>query len=132
MTRPTEQLLAGRVNGERILAGSNKNETLMRSRKSGAYVFIPGNLTTEDHVREYVHSNFPYFPNTVYPMIQHFYPSPEKSGGRYDDMTGRIAAISGEAVLNCPSYWLVQAFPAGSAYHYEWQSIPPNLHLEWF
>jgi hypothetical protein len=103
----------------------------MRSRKSGAYVFIPGNLTTEDHVREYVHSNFPYFPNTVYPMIQHFYPSPEKSGGRYDDMTGRIAAISGEAVLNCPSYWLVQAFPAGSAYHYEWQSIPaPYLHIE--
>jgi len=120
--------LVGRVNGERLLAGSNMHETLLKSPRTGSYIFIPGNLTTEEHVKQYIYSNFPYLPETVYPMIQHFYPPPEKSGGRYDDMTGRIAAISGEAVLNCPSYWLVQAFPAGKAYHYEWQSCPRQLN----
>jgi hypothetical protein len=122
--RPSEQLLLGRINGEALIAGSNAHETLMKPmfNPTGGYVFIPTNITTEDDVLAYLHSQYSYFPDTVYPMLQHFYPKPPQPDGLYDDMQGRIAAMTGEAVLNCASYWLVQAFPR-QAYHYEWQSI---------
>jgi hypothetical protein len=126
--RPSEQLLSGRVNGERLISGGNQHETLLTSLFAPEeYIFIPKNITTEAGVKEYIKSTFPYLPDTVYPMIQHFYPEPTQSLGLYDDMTGRIAAMSGELILNCPSYWLAQAFPAGNAYHYEWQSTPSSL-----
>jgi len=95
------------------------------SLDSDYYVFIPRNLTTETEVKEYMHHEFPSFPEPIYNMIQHFYPVPEKSNGLYKDTTGRIAAITGEVGLNCPSYWLAQAFPEDSAYHYEWSSTLP-------
>jgi carboxylesterase type B len=124
VNRPSELLLSGKVNGDGIITGSNTHETLMKSHiDQDSYVFIPGNITTEAQVKEYFSSEFPYLPDTIYPMIQHFYPQPDKSNGLYNDMTGRIAALTGEAVLNCPSYWLVQAFPADHAYHYEWQGF---------
>ena len=121
--RPTEQLLTGRVNGERLISGSNTYETLMRPGfDKESYVFLPNNITTEEDLKEHMFKIFPYFPETIYPMLQHFYPLPQNSQGRYSDMIGRLASISGELILNCPSNWLAQAFPADHSYHYEWQS----------
>lgn len=89
----------------------------------GPYVFIPSNIASEHQLAEYIRSTFSQsLPETTTSLIKLVYPEALKTKGLYSDVTGRIAAISGEALLNCPSYWLVQAFPPGHAYHYEWQS----------
>jgi hypothetical protein len=99
------------------------------SFNESAYVFLPSNITTEEDLKKHVLAVFPNLPETIYPMLQHFYPAPENSHGLYSDMQGRMAAIAGELILNCPSYWLAQAFPEGKSYHYEWQSISaPHFH----
>jgi hypothetical protein len=101
------------------------HETLMKvSFSPENYAFLPSNITTEDDVIKFIHAAFPHLPESVYNMLGYFYPKPEQANNLYNDMMGRVAAISGEALLNCPSYWLVQAFPSGKAYHYEWQGIP--------
>ena len=122
---PTEQLLAGIVNGQRILTGSNRNETLLTiSFDNSSFEFIPNNITSENDVKTYLHSEASYFPEGVFSLIEYFYPQPNSSTQlTYTDQEGRIAAISGESQLNCPSYWLVQAFPENTAFHYEWDSI---------
>lgn len=125
-TSPSEQLLAGRVNGERIIAGSTAHEALMKiSFDNETFLLIPNNITTEDDVEKYIQTKFSVSENIV-SMIKHFYPDPSLSSGLYNDMQSRVAAISGEAIFNCPSYWLVQAFPSGHAYSYEWQSACPS------
>jgi hypothetical protein len=126
---PTEQLLAGIVNGERILTGSNRNETLLTlSFDNSSFEFLPNNITTDAEVQNYLHSEAPYFPQQVFNLINFFYPSPNASAGlTYSTQETRVAAISGELLLNCPSYWLVQAFPDNASFHYEWDSNPPSM-----
>jgi hypothetical protein len=87
----------------------------------GAYMFIPSNISTETQLEDYIQMEFPYFSSSATSLILREYP-PEIPG-LYKDMTGRIALISGEALLNCPGYWLAQAFPVNKAHLYEWQSI---------
>lgn len=91
--------------------------------KSEIYNFIPNNITTEDQVKEYLRGQFPDFSESLYSMIENFYPPPENSE-EYNHETGRIAAMTGEAILNCPAYWLAGAFPPGNSFLYEWQSAP--------
>jgi hypothetical protein len=92
--------------------------------QSEIYSFIPNNITTEDQVKEYLREQFPEFTDSLYAMVDHFYPTPEYSE-EYDDETGRIAAMTGEALLNCPAYWLAEAFPPGNSFLYDWQSNSP-------
>jgi len=56
-------------------------------------------------------------------LIEYFYPPPNSLKDlTYTDEETRVAAISGESMLNCPSYWLVQAFPENASFQYEWDS----------
>ena len=125
-TSPSEQLLAGRVNGERIIAGSTAHEALMKtSFDNETFLLIPNNIMTEDDVKQYIRAKFR-VSEEIISMIEQVYPDPSLSCGLYNDMQSRVAAISGEAIFNCPSYWLAQAFPSGHAYSYEWQSAGPS------
>ena len=121
---PTEQLLAGVVNGKRILTGSNRNETLLTlSFDNSSFEFIPNDITSQVDVTNYIHSEASYFPQGVINSIEYFYPPPDSSGDlTYSNELTRVAAISGESMLNCPSYWLVQAFPDNTSFQYEWDS----------
>jgi len=105
------------------------------SPKSDIYTFIPNNITTKDQFKEYLRGQFPDLTESLYSMIEYFYPEPENNStydddteilDNYTDETGRVAALSGEAVLNCPAYWLAEAFPPGNSFLYEWQSTPLN------
>lgn len=127
VARPTEQLLTGRINGEKIITGSQLHETKMTlTPNSDIYSFIPNNITTEDQFKAYIQEQFPAFTESLYNMVEQFYPTPDHSE-EYEDETGRIAALTGEAILNCPAYWLAEAFPPGNSFLYDWQSNPPPL-----
>ena len=87
--------------------------------KSDIYSFIPNNITTEDQFKAYIQEQFPTFTESLYNMVEQFYPTPDHSE-EYEDETGRIAALTGEAILNCPAYWLAEAFPPGNSFLYDW------------
>ena len=96
--RPTEQLLAGRVNGIRVLSGNNANE--------GA-LFVIQNITTESAFEDWARLQFPGFSQNDIEALLAAYPS---SGEDIDDPSAARFSTTGTSP---PSALDVSPFATG-------------------
>jgi len=140
--RPTEQLLAGEVNGVRILSGNNADE---------GPVFVPQSIHTSEAFDAYLQSLFPLMSNETRSELASAY---SISGTVLGPLFSTLGA-SGPTALNqsefgigqqqrannlyaettfvCPSYWLASAYSsqktskAKAAWKYQY-SVPPSEH----
>ncbi|KAK0610973.1 carboxylesterase [Immersiella caudata] len=140
--QPTEQLLAGKVNGERMLAGANANE--------GRY-FVPNNITTADRFLAFIRLNWPGLSPSAITSVLAAYAFPDNitaAHPRFDtdglhfpfatSVSG--AAVSwqqaaynlyGETTFVCPAYWLADAYTSGGPGKKAWRyqvSTPNAFH----
>ena len=145
--RPTEQLLRGKVNGERMLAGNNANE--------GNY-FVRQNIATEAAFRQWLVYDYPLLSEADVAQVLQLYRLPEgtpASGGPRFDSNGLTppfaTAVSNhtsgwqqaannlyaETTFVCPAYWLAAAYSgdinangrAKRAWRYQY-SVPNAFH----
>lgn len=139
--RPSAQLQARQVNGQRMLAGNNANE---------GPDFTPANISTEAELVTFLEKTFPLFTEADISDILTYYPSTNASVNPSDPLfatngiTGPTALnqsneatgqqqradnIYAETTFVCPSYWLVEAFTGEGreAFHYQY-SVLPSLH----
>jgi len=122
--RPTEQLLRGPVNGERMLTGNNANE--------GNY-FVRQNIATEAAFRQWLLYDYPLLSEADVAEVLKLYRLPDgvaASGGPRFDSNGLTppfaTAVSNhtsgwqqaannlyaETTFVCPAYWLADAYAA--------------------
>ncbi|KAK6595702.1 carboxylesterase family protein, partial [Botrytis cinerea] len=132
--RPSEQLLAGEVNGVRMLSGNNANE---------GPVFVPQHINTTAAFNTYTHSLFPLISNSTYDRLLKTYSIPPTIPGPLFASAGdhgptalnqsvyaigqqqRANNLYAETTFVCPSYWLASAY--SQAWKYEF-SVPPSQH----
>ncbi|KAJ7258056.1 Alpha/Beta hydrolase protein [Mycena haematopus] len=105
---PTESLSQGKVNGDILLSIINTNEGVL---------FV--NQTAEYDVAEYVRTRFPLFGVEESNAAAAIYSSLGSSATQ-------VTEIMGDSMFKCPTYSLLEAFPAAS-YKGEY-AIPPALH----
>ncbi|OBT66314.1 hypothetical protein VE03_04330 [Pseudogymnoascus sp. 23342-1-I1] len=140
---PSTQLLAKKVNGKRILVGSNANE--------GA-LFVPPTISTEADLVAWLHLEFPNISNDDVTKILAAYPSSSRPVNPNDPMfattgLGPATAINvsqvatgqqqrgnniyAEATFVCPSYWLASAYAGNGRTAYKYQySVPFGGHTD--
>ncbi|OBT54867.1 hypothetical protein VE04_03758 [Pseudogymnoascus sp. 24MN13] len=140
---PSKQLLAKKVNGKRILVGSNANE--------GA-LFVPPTISTEADLVAWLHLEFPNVSDGDVAKILAAYPSSSGPVNPNDPMfatTGlgpatalnvsQVATgqqqrgnnIYAEATFVCPSYWLASAYTGNGRTAYKYQySVPFGGHTD--
>ena len=120
--RPTIQLLSGKVNGLRVLSGSNADEGVL---------FTIQNITTEAAFEDWIRLQLPMFDSSDISAVLANYPSTNASVDPSDPRfattgtaspyalnessfgTGqqqRADNLYAETTFVCPSYWLAQAF----------------------
>ncbi|KAF7888949.1 hypothetical protein EAF00_009249 [Botryotinia globosa] len=132
--RPSQQLLAGEVNGVRMLSGNNANE---------GPVFVPQHINTTAAFNTYTQSLFPLISNSTYDRLLKTYSIPPTIPGPLFASAGdhgptalnqsvyaigqqqRANNLYAETTFVCPSYWLASAYP--QAWKYEF-SVPPSQH----
>ncbi|OBT88219.1 hypothetical protein VE02_02423 [Pseudogymnoascus sp. 03VT05] len=139
----SKQLLAKKVNGKRILFGSNANE--------GA-LFVPPTIPTEADLVAWLHLEFPNVSNDDVTKILAAYPS---SSGPVNPDDPKFATtglgpatalnvsqvatgqqqrgnnIYAEATFVCPSYWLASAYTGNGRTAYKYQySVPFRGHTD--
>ena len=115
--RPSTQLLAGAVNGYYIMTGNNAQE--------GA-PFVPQNISTDADVQSWATTTFPGLNNQTWAALQLAYPDPSQTS-IYSSNQLRADLMYAESTFVCPAYWLVQAFPTGNAWKYQF-AVPPATH----
>ncbi|KFX87272.1 hypothetical protein V490_08392 [Pseudogymnoascus sp. VKM F-3557] len=140
---PSKQLLAKKVNGKRILVGSNANE--------GA-LFVPPTISTEADLVAWLHLEFPNLSDGDITQILAAYPS---SSGPVNPNDPKFATtglgpatalnvsqvatgqqqrgnnIYAEATFVCPAYWLASAYTGNGRTAYKYQySIPFGGHTD--
>jgi len=140
--QPTEQLLAGKVNGELMLAGANANE--------GRY-FVPNNITTADRFLAFIRLNWPGLSPAALESVLKAYSFPDTITASYPkfdtdglhppfatSVSGAAVAwqqaaynLYGENTFVCPAYWLADAYtgrgPNKKAWRYQ-VSTPNAFH----
>ncbi|KAK3314300.1 carboxylesterase [Apodospora peruviana] len=136
---PTQQLTAGKVNGERIVTGNNANE--------GTY-FVPQNITTESLFSDFVRFNYPQVsPENLTAVLGLYNISGSPVGPKHDTdglhppyatqvsnyaVGWQQAAnnLYAETTFVCPAYWLADAYSKDTtkkAWRYQF-SIPDATH----
>ncbi|KAJ7258057.1 alpha beta-hydrolase [Mycena haematopus] len=105
---PTESLSQGKVNGDILLSITNTNEGV---------IFV--NQTAEYDVANYVRNLFPLFGAEESNAAAAVYSS-------LGSPVNQVTQIMGDSIFKCPTYSLLEAFPAAS-YKGEY-AIPPALH----
>ncbi|KAH8900002.1 alpha/beta-hydrolase [Thozetella sp. PMI_491] len=143
---PTEQLLKGSVNGERVLVGNNANE--------GTY-FVPQNITTEAQFTSFVQLQYPGLSKENLTAVMQLYSVSNASASstlKYDsdgthapfatEMSRFVAGwqqaannLYAETTFVCPAYWLADAYAPDvnveskgkSAWRYQF-SVPDAFH----
>lgn len=136
---PTKQLLAGKVNGERIITGNNGNE--------GTY-FVSQNITTQKSFEDFLRYNYPRVSDDDVKAILGLYGISEKDipPTKFDTdginppyativsgyATGWQQAANNlyaETTFVCPAYWLADAYSSGAKTSWRYQfSIPNAFH----
>ncbi|KAK3368698.1 Alpha/Beta hydrolase protein [Podospora didyma] len=137
--RATKQLTAKKVNGKKLLVGSNANE---------GPLFVPPNIVTEADLIGWLHKEFPNLSTAQINTILAANPnSAETSAGPHFETNGVSGAtavtVSGdangqlqrgnnilaEATFVCPSHWMAAAYtqPGKSAWQYQY-SVPFAFH----
>ncbi|GAB1318467.1 Carboxylic ester hydrolase [Madurella fahalii] len=141
--QPNRQLLSGKVNGERILTGSNANE--------GTF-FVPQNITTQSHFESFLALNYPSVAaSNITSLLSRYsiplnFTSPKfDSDGLHPPYATHVSAFAvgwqqaannlyAEATFVCPSFWLGDAYVPDSAaladragWRYQF-SIPNAFH----
>ncbi|KAI4282223.1 MAG: hypothetical protein L6R38_003087 [Xanthoria sp. 2 TBL-2021] len=135
---PSQQLLAKKVNGRRMLSGNNANE---------APLFVAQDVVTEEDFVDYLRNTFPLFTDDDISRILLYYPSSNASDSA-DALGFATSGVSGATAVNvstfgagqqqramniysestfvCPSYWLAEAFTNNDrvAYKYQYSAIP--------
>ncbi|CAD6444998.1 f7ce6e87-ce21-4f39-a977-afb9dc6a0e20 [Sclerotinia trifoliorum] len=132
--RPSEQLLAGEVNGVRMLSGNNANE---------APGFVPQHINTTTAFNTFTQSLFPLMSNSTLDRLHQTYSIPSTIPGPLFASAGnkgptalnqsvfaigqqqRANNLYAETTFVCPSYWSASAFPQSWKYEY---SVPPSQH----
>ncbi|RFU23797.1 Carboxylesterase, partial [Scytalidium lignicola] len=136
--RPSEQLLAGKVNGQRILSGNNADE---------GPVFVPQTITTTDDFTSFITSLFPIMSNKTLTSLSSVYNIPPTTPGPLFSTTGtsgptalnqsnfgigqqqRANNLYAETTFVCPSYWLATAYSGWGKQAWKYQfSVPPCEH----
>ncbi|KAK0717527.1 Alpha/Beta hydrolase protein [Lasiosphaeria miniovina] len=140
--RPTEQLAAKRVNGDKLLVSNNANEGPM---------FVPQTIATQDDLVAWLRLEFPNMSEGQISLILAANPNSaatDPSGPRFEtdglDTAGANAVnvsqaangqqqrannIYGEATFVCPAYWMASAYTTAtqSAWLYQY-SVPLATH----
>ncbi|TVY26803.1 Lipase [Lachnellula hyalina] len=140
--RPTEQLLAGEVNGVRILSGNNADE---------GPGFVPQSIETNEDFDVYLQDLFPLMDNETLSKLALIYNIPATIPGPLFSTLGtsnptalnqsefaigqqqRANNLYAETTFVCPSYWLASAYssqqtgPAKQSWKYQY-SVPPSEH----
>ncbi|KAI9711686.1 MAG: hypothetical protein M1828_001797 [Chrysothrix sp. TS-e1954] len=137
---PSTQLLKRKLNGNRLLVGSNAEE---------GPAFVPRDITTETALVNMLTRMFPLFSNNDIAKILLYYPSkntsvdpnaPEYATLGYTGPTAlnesqvatgqlqRAMDIWGEAFLVCPAYWLAEAYSDNEAAYMYQYSVPVATH----
>ncbi|KAL8753249.1 MAG: hypothetical protein Q9199_005181 [Rusavskia elegans] len=135
---PSQQLLAKRVNGRRMLSGNNANE---------APLFVAQDVVTEEDFVDFLRNTFPLFTDDDISRMLLYYPSSNASDSA-DALGFATSGVSGATAVNvstfgagqqqramnvysestfvCPSYWLAEAFTNNDrvAYKYQYSAIP--------
>ncbi|KUJ13183.1 carboxylesterase family protein-like protein [Mollisia scopiformis] len=132
--RPSEQLLAGEVNGLRMLSGNNADE---------GPGFVRQTITTEADFNTYTQSLFPLMKDTLLTQVQTTYAiAPTTPGPLFSTLGSsgptalnqsefgigqqqRLDNLYAETTFVCPSYWLASAYSRAWKYQY---SVPPSEH----
>lgn len=142
MEQPTKQLSAKRVNGKKLLVGSNANE---------GPLFVPPVISTEADLIGWLHTEFPNLSQAQINSILAANPNnavTDPTGPRFEtdglntgganavhvsqDANGqqqRGNNILAEATFVCPAYWMASAYTGNlkSAYTYQY-SVPFAWH----
>ena len=123
--RPSEQLLAGDVNGERMLSGNNADE---------GPGFVPQTIITSDDFDFFVQNLFPLMDNKTLSDLENTYAIPPTVPGPLFSTLGNIGPTAlnqsefgigqqqrannlyAETTFMCPSYWLASAYSSKSSY----------------
>lgn len=138
--RPSQQLIAGKVNGKRVMSGNNAME--------GAAFVIP-NITTTADFESWLRLEYPLLSDSdMHKILHEYYPASNTSSTPYatcGDCNGATAVNVGpvatgpfqrainlysETTFVCPSYWLAEAYHpkhGKQAYKYQY-SIPAAQH----
>ena len=123
--RPSEQLLAGEVNGLRMLSGNNADE---------GPGFVPQTITTSEDFSFFVQNLFPLMDNKTLALVESTYAIPPTIPGPLFSTLGdsgptalnqsefgigqqqRANNLYAETTFMCPSYWLASAYSSQSSY----------------
>ncbi|QSZ29323.1 hypothetical protein DSL72_003837 [Monilinia vaccinii-corymbosi] len=134
LKRPSEQLLAGEVNGVRLLSSSNANE---------APSFVPQNINTTAAFTTFAQSLFPLMSISNLDRLHRIYSIPPTIQGPRFATAGntgptalnqsvfaigqqqRANNLYSESTFVCPAYWMASAFSQSWKYEY---SVPPAQH----
>jgi hypothetical protein len=111
------QLQSGPINGKYLLAGHNAQE---------GSSFVPQNISTDTDLTSWANLMFPFLTNDIWNQLQQTYPDPSDTD-LYSNQQERANLMYSENAFVCPSYWAVQAYPSGNAWHFQF-STPPALH----
>ncbi|ETS87819.1 hypothetical protein PFICI_01647 [Pestalotiopsis fici W106-1] len=140
-TRPSQQLLTGKVNGKRILVGNNANE--------GVPLTNP-DVDTFSEYNDFIAKTYPRFTPADVISLNAFYQTAfaqqGDNGTRFDTLgdsgptaltvsefaTGlqqAVLDIGAESVYDCPAQWLAEAFTPGALQAWKYQySVTPAYH----
>lgn len=69
---------------------------------------------------------FPFLNSSTWDQLQQIYPDLQNTD-LYTSQQERANLMYSENAFVCPSYWLVQGYPSGNAWHFQF-STPPALH----
>ncbi|KKK25582.1 hypothetical protein AOCH_000074 [Aspergillus ochraceoroseus] len=139
--RPSQQLLEGRVSGQRILVGNNANDGVPLSNP---------NVVSREAFANYISSTFPRLTEEDKFLLNEIYltrdSQPSDDGPRFDTLgdcgptalnqsemaTGlqqTVFNIFAESTFDCSAQWLAEAFSEGphSAWKYQY-SVTPAYH----
>ncbi|KAK4642829.1 hypothetical protein QC761_401010 [Podospora bellae-mahoneyi] len=130
---PTEQLPAGKVNGEAFLVGSNSNE---------GYYFTPQNITSQSTFLSFVTLNYPFLsPENISSILSLYTPSPLpadtplfETDGLNPPFATEMSAVGkgwqqaannlyAETTFVCTAYWLMEAYGEKG---WQYQFSPPG------
>ncbi|KAH8898599.1 alpha/beta-hydrolase [Thozetella sp. PMI_491] len=136
---PSQQLLAGRVNGEQMLTGNNANE---------AWYFVPQNISSKAEFKAFIQLNYPYLSDSQLRSVLNAYNIPESadslplfdSDGLHAPYATEVSNLTvgwqqaannlyAETTFVCPSYWLADAFATTGSWKYQY-SVPEALHAK--